>query len=307
MLDAHFHPNYLPRERLGPLLLEARGRGVLGGLWAGVGLDDTREGLEWRHNTALCAANQLHFARRGEFTPAHLSTDSSTLFLSHGLHPWYLHRHWIREDGTLNDARMLHDMERFTRLLEENEDWIWAIGETGFDLAPGLLRSPEAARLGKDRLRELQARTFDFSLEMAERFGLPVIVHSRDHWRGTMERLERHAAGFGGRVMVHCYGGSAEELPALARLGAFASFGGVATWKKSVRTARAATLCPDEMFLLETDAPDLPPEYPDGRRPGQNSPAELAYICERIAQLRGCSTESLARLSDTNLFRFLGL
>jgi len=114
-------------------------------------------------------------------------------------------------------------------------------------------------------------------------------------------------------MLIHSYNGAAEMVPPLAKLGARFSFAGniLVPDRKQARKGFAAV--PDDLLLLETDAPALTPpepyrphtiEAPDGAL--WNEPANLPAIADGVAQLRDVSAQSLVTQVWENASRLFG-
>ncbi len=306
MFDCHFHVNYFPKVEINSILEKAKAAGVFGGLVAGVWNEDTLQNLEWRVDPSL---RSLRYFSRADVEAQWLDfpkkQDPFGVFLAHGLHPFYIHQHWLEENGVLLNDKINKEKLIFEDILSKNTDLIWAIGETGFDVSQEVIHHPHCKGLSKKEILSLQTECFRFCVFHAKEQNLPMILHSRGAWRHTMKELEFAFKEGVKAAMIHCYGGPVNDLPKLAEMGVFVSFGGVATWPKAKKVVEAARVCPANIFMLETDSPDLPPQHADGTRPLKNHPHELAYISQTIADLRGVSRSEIQALSDLNLKKFL--
>ncbi|KPF68982.1 DNAase [beta proteobacterium AAP99] len=162
-----------------------------------------------------------------------------------------------------------------------------AIGEIGLDFfAPGL----DA---------EKQTAFYMAQLKLARRFDLPVILHVRRSQDQLLKGLRRHAVSGG---IAHAFNGSEDQMRHFLDRGFRLGFGGAATYPGSQRIRRLAVVAPLDALVLETDSPDIPPQWLDdgaGQR-GRNTPAQLPRICAELAQLRGMSAEVLARACASN-------
>ena len=158
-----------------------------------------------------------------------------------------------------------------------------AIGEIGIDLfEPGL--DPER-----------QQWFYREQLKVARDFGLPVIVHIRR----SADLLLKHLRAIdvpGG--IIHAFNASEQQAQQFIARGFRLGFGGAMTYRGSERIRRHAQATPDDGWVLETDAPYIPPQWlrHDGV-PGRNEPAHLPRIAQDLAELRGTS---LAVLSERN-------
>jgi len=187
-----------------------------------------------------------------------------------GLHPAFEHP----PDG----------LERLERALGTGR--FVAIGETGVDK-----RFPDA-----------HGETLCASqLDLAIAFRLPVILHVI---RGHEEVLALVRARPGLRGVVHAFTGSWDLARRYLEQGFKLGFGGIATWPSARKLREAVVRCPSDGFVLETDAPDLSPEWHRGQR---NEPGQLEAIAGAIAELRGESAEAVLAASDANSYRLFGI
>lgn len=168
-----------------------------------------------------------------------------------------------------------------------------AVGEIGLDFfVPGL----DAAR---------QERIFRDQLRLAQRFGLPVILHTRRSADKVLKGL-RDIPVAGG--IAHAFNGSRQQADAFIGLGFRLGFGGAVTYDRALQLRRLAAELPLQALVLETDAPDIPPHWlyvtaaqrAAGVPAARNTPGELPRIAEAIAGLRGMSVEELALASRAN-------
>ena len=160
-----------------------------------------------------------------------------------------------------------------------------AVGEIGIDgFVPGL----DIAR---------QQWFFREQLKVARDLDLPVIVHVRRSADLLLKHLRQIRVPGG---IVHAFNGSREQADALLGLGLKLGFGGAMTYAGSLRIRRLAATLPDDGWVIETDAPDIPPQWLRDRVTGQaarNEPGELPRIADEMAALRGWP---LARVIEQN-------
>jgi TatD DNase family protein len=164
-----------------------------------------------------------------------------------------------------------------------------AIGECGMDFH--WMEAPE----------EAQRRLFDAQLELAERLGLAVVVHSREAHAATLSVLKARSGSV--KAVIHCYGYGLEEAKDYLEAGAFISFSGNLSYKGSKGIREAAAYVPEDRLLCETDAPYLNPEPLRGKPSG---PLDVARTFSLLAQLRSASEESLARRIARNAASLFG-
>ena len=169
--------------------------------------------------------------------------------------------------------------------LAEDEKCI-AVGEIGLDY-----HYPEPPK-------EVQREAFVKQILLAERAGLPLVVHSRDCAADMLALLTEMHAHLGRGFLMHCYSHGAQMLPAFAALGAYFSFGGVACFRNAKNVWESVRACPAERILSETDSPYLSPF-----RGEKNTPANIPVIVKQLAQLRGEREEELQEIIMENAKR----
>jgi TatD DNase family protein len=164
-----------------------------------------------------------------------------------------------------------------------------AIGETGLDYY----------RDGAPRAD--QRRAFEAQIEVARRAGKPLVIHMRDSQDDTFEILR--GADDGVTVILHCFSAPAARVPEAARRGWYCSFAGNLTYPGAGELREAARLVPDELVLVETDAPFLAPQPYRGK---PNQPANVVATAEALAELRGLDYAELEALVERNAARAFG-
>ncbi len=194
---------------------------------------------------------------------------------SFGIHPWFIQG---LRDGWLGRLR-----EQLTRRPA-------GIGEIGLD-----------ARMGDD-LDDERETVFRAQLELSVELELPASLHCRDAWPRMLELLlamPPHPTG----LLLHAYSGPADALPALAEKNLFISFGGTLTRPNAKKALKSAKTVQKGRFLLESDAPDLPPtllETEKAHLRDENGKilSEPAYIPQIAAKLAGIRELSLADVAE---------
>jgi TatD DNase family protein len=151
-----------------------------------------------------------------------------------------------------------------------------------------------------DTPKEAQLPVFLRQLELAREARMPIVIHTRDAWRDTLDILREHWAPAGLDCVMHCFTGGADEARECLDLGFCLSFGGVATYPKSKEVREAARVVPSDRLLLETDCPYLAPVPHRGQR---NEPAYLVHSAQVIAEARGVSLDQLALETTANFER----
>jgi len=173
------------------------------------------------------------------------------------------------------------------------EPGVVAIGETGLD------------RHWDYTPFDQQQDFFDRHMRLAERLGLPFIVHMRDCEDEIMSSLREARQRGELKGVMHSFTGDAEMAAECVELGMHISFAGMLTYKKSQALRACAATIPDDRLLIETDSPYLSPEPMRSKRPCE--PAFVRHTAECLAKVRGVSPEELAALTTANARAFFGL
>jgi TatD DNase family protein len=198
------------------------------------------------------------------------------------------------EEVYVSVGRHPHESERFDEEgLAEIEELaahpkVRAIGEAGLDYHRDY--SP----------REDQRRAFVAQIELARKLRRPLVVHTRDATDDTFALLARH--GDGVPVVMHCFS-LTERLDECIERGYHCSFAGNVTYPKASDLQRAAARVPDELLLVETDAPFLSPQE---RRGKPNEPAYVRATGAFLAELRGQRYEELEAVLESNARSLFG-
>lgn len=174
------------------------------------------------------------------------------------------------------------DMEWIKR--ESRREKIVAIGEIGLDY---YWDEPE---------REIQKRWFVRQLALAKETGLPVIIHSRDAARDTLDIMKAEHGGTTGGV-IHCFSYGVEIAREYLNMGYFIGIGGVLTFKNAKKLKEVAEYVPMDRIVLETDCPYLAPVPHRGKR---NSSLNLPYVVEAMAEIKKMEPEEVIRVTSEN-------
>ena len=199
----------------------------------------------------------------------------SRAFMGMGLHPTSVGENWKEE--------LRFAMEE----LDSNPDRYVAVGEIGLDYH----YSPET--------RDAQCELFARQLDLANMFGLPVVIHTRDADDDTLGILREIPS----KGIIHCFTGSPSFCRALLDLGFYISISGIVTFRAAENVRESARIVPDGRLLIETDSPFLAPVPMRGN---PNEPAFLVHTARFLADLRGMPLEDLAALTTRNALSILG-
>lgn len=197
--------------------------------------------------------------------------------LEHGLDAW--HREYSLEEA----VGLVADLAR--------EVGVVAIGETGLDY----FRTADAGK-------EAQKEAFRMHIALAKELDLPLQIHDREAHEDCVKVLL--AEGAPERTIFHCFSGDEHLARICVENGWYGSFGGTLTYKANVDLRKAFCTFPDELVLLETDAPYLTPMPWRGH---PNAPYAAAYTARFGAELRGLTEEQWCERLDFNTHAVYGI
>jgi TatD DNase family protein len=192
---------------------------------------------------------------------------------AYGIHPMYT------PQATDADLDVLRDWLQRERPV--------AVGEIGLDhFVEGL-----------DPARQLHL--FVEQLKLAREFDLPVLLHVRRAIDPILRELRR--VGVRGGI-AHAFNGSRQQAEIFISLGFKLGFGGAMTWPRATRLRALAATLPIESMVLETDAPDIPPDFVGH---GRNEPAFLPRIAQILSELRAQPVDEIAKNTSQNATNIL--
>lgn len=233
--------------------------------------DDDRENIL----TSLSAHGISHVVNVGasiDSTKASVALAEKYPFLyaAAGVHP--------NETGDLTDADI-----RWLKEISAHEKVV-AIGEIGLDY------------YWDDPDREIQKHWFSAQMALAKETGLPVVIHSRDAAKDTLDmiRAEHHGATGG---VIHCFSYGVEMAREYLDMGYYLGIGGVLTFKNAKKLKEVVEYAPLDRLVLETDCPYLAPAPYRGKR---NSSLNLPYVAKAMAEMKGISQEEVIRATSAN-------
>lgn len=189
-----------------------------------------------------------------------------------GIHPMYTPR--ARDE----------DLDRMRMEIEASLDdpRFVAIGEIGLDyFVPGL---------DEDR----QQFFYQGQLKLAREFDLPVLCHVRKSQDRVLAGLRRFGVR---RGIAHAFNGSFQQAEAYLAHGLHLGFGGNVTFTRALQIRRLAAQLPLEAIVVETDAPDIAPEWAYKSR---NTPDQVPRIGDVLAELRGIDAGAVSLCTSAN-------
>ncbi len=169
-------------------------------------------------------------------------------------------------------------LDELEELIKNNK--IYAIGEIGLDYY-----------WNKDNKKE-QIELFEKQIKLADKYDLPIIVHTRDSIQDTLDIIKKYNV----RGVIHCFSGSYEMAKEFIKRGFKLGIGGVLTFKNS-KLYEVVEKIDIDNILLETDSPYLSPEPFRGK---QNNPSNVYYVAKKISEIKNIDLEIIVEKTCKN-------
>jgi TatD DNase family protein len=198
-----------------------------------------------------------------------------------GIHPWFL------------SGLQQENLDNLAQIVSKNKANIVAIGETGLD---GVIARQQ------DNMTQ-QKLFFEFQLNLAQQYKLPVIVHHRRTHNETITILKKINVERGG--IIHAFSGSYQQACQYIDLGFKLGIGGTITYPRAEKTIKAIKRLPLSSLVLETDSPSMPLYGFQGE---SNSPLRIINVFKKLIELREESDEEIAAKIEQNIldiFQFI--
>ena len=205
-----------------------------------------------------------------------LTKKYKNLYSSVGIHP--------------HEANLWTDVSYDTIKKYTKEEKVIAIGETGLDFYYNY--SP----------KDIQIKVFREQIKIANEVSLPLIIHTRDAFKETIEILKEEKIKHGG--VFHCYTGDLETAKEALKLGLYISWSGILTFKKAADLKETAKNIPLENTLIETDCPFLTPIPHRGER---NEPKYVKHVAEELAKIHNVNIEEIGETTSENTKKLFGI
>ena len=141
--------------------------------------------------------------------------------------------------------------------------------------------------------KEKQIELFEYQLQLAEKYNMPVVIHSREATQDTIDILKKYNV----KGTIHSFSGSLEVAKIYIKMGYMLGINGVITFKNS-NLKDIIKEVPLENIILETDSPYLTPHPYRGQR---NEPKYINIIAEFISNLKNITLEELSDITNNNI------
>lgn len=227
----------------------------------------------------------------GSIRGIELSKKYDFIYTTVGISPNDLNNNYKKEinyiddilEKYFNDKKSLSNIEKIDSL--DKIPKIVAVGEIGLDY-----------HYNEDK--DMQKDAFNLQIDLANKYNLPIVIHTREAVMDTLEILKNNNVKNVGTF--HCCPFNRELVKEALKLGFYISFGGTCTFKNAKNAEEIVKMVPDDKFLIETDSPYLAPEPVRGTR---NDSRNLKYIVKKIAEFKQESEEAIAKESYENATR----
>ena len=180
------------------------------------------------------------------------------------------------------------DLDNLENLIKSCNRKIVGIGEIGLDY-----------HYGREDM-ELQKELFRRQMILADKYKLPVVIHSRDATEDTITILKEFPDVIG---CIHCFSGSVETAEIYTKMGYKIGIGGVLTFKNS-NLYKVVESVGIENILLETDSPYLTPVPYRGKI---NSSKYIPFIADKVAEVLDISVEKVSKITFFNTMKLFDL
>ena len=186
------------------------------------------------------------------------------------------------------EEELWKQLAEIEKIVEKNKEKICAIGEIGLDY------------YWNTDNKELQKKAFIEQIKIANKYNLPIVIHTREAVMDTLQILKENKVTKTG--VFHCCPQNRELIKEGLKLGFYISFAGPITFKNSKNAEEMINLVPNDRILIETDSPYLAPEPVRGTR---NTPANVKYIAQKIADVKGLTLEEVEKITFENTKKIL--
>ena len=203
---------------------------------------------------------------------------NKSVYGTYGIHP-----HESKNHININSKYILSNLQKNKKII--------GVGETGLDF------------FYNHSEKKIQIDLFHEHINAAQESNLPIIVHTRNAEKDTLDILKRAVLAKNLKILIHCFTGTKEFAFKLLDIGAFISASGIITFKKSSLLAETFKEIPNNRILVETDSPYLSPEPLRGK---SNEPSHLIHTVKFLAKIKHLDVNELSNMTTANFFKLFG-
>ena len=198
----------------------------------------------------------------------------SYMYFSLGIHPMEVNKEF--------SLKLIEEMIK-NEIKNKNSKLV-AIGETGLDYH---FNYPI----------ELQKKYFIEQIRLANKYELPIIIHSRESQEDVEKILRENPVKKAG--IMHCYSGTPQKSKKFVEMGFYLGVGGPVTRYKDIQ--ETVRITPIDKIVIETDSPVLPPK--PFEKHSRNNSLYLKYIVKKIAEIKKIPEEEVINITTQNAYK----
>lgn len=186
----------------------------------------------------------------------------------------------IHPNSTINSKK--EDLFELEKLIKSSNKII-GIGETGLDYY-------------RDFDKSLQFFYFEEQIKIAQKFNLPIIVHTREAEADTYSIIKKYSNNIL-KFIIHCFSGSVDFAKSCSEIGCYISFSGNITFKNANNIREACREIDINKILIETDSPYLTPHPYRGKK---NHPSNVRYVCNEVSKIKNIDFDTVSKITTKN-------
>lgn len=236
--------------------------------------EDREEILKLIYNSGVTKLVSAGYSLESSKKGIEIATKYEYIYTTCGISP---------NDIPNTEEELNKELEELEKLLKTSNK-IVAIGEIGLDY------------YWNTENKELQKQAFIKQIQLANKYNLPIVIHTREAVMDTLEILKKiQPAKIPG--MFHCCPLNVELVKEALKLNFYISFCGPVTFKNSKNAKQIVEMVPTNKMLIETDSPYLSPEPNRGKR---NDSRNVKYVAEKVAEFKEMNVEEIAKCTYEN-------
>lgn len=185
------------------------------------------------------------------------------------------------------------------------------LSQNDFDFIESLLCNEKIVAIGEIGLdyhydepeKEIQKKWFIHQINMARRNSLPIIIHSRDAAKDTLDIMQSEKCDSIGGV-IHCFSYSVEIAKKYLDMNYYIGVGGVVTFSNAQKLIDVVRYTPIDRIVTETDSPYLAPSPNRGKR---NTSLNIPFIIRKISEIKGLPIEDTENILYENALKLYNI
>ena len=250
--------------------------------------EDRDEVIRKVHESGVTRFISAGYSLEGSRDGLELAKQYDYIYTTAGISPNDLNENFMNDISEID--RMLEKEQEFieaNRMIGNKLRRIVAVGEIGLDYH-------------YDTDKDWQKKAFKMQIDLANKYQLPIVIHTRDAVMDTLQILKDNPVDKKG--VFHCCPFNRELVKEALKMGFYISIAGPVTFKNSKNAEEIVNMIPLDRILIETDSPYLAPEPVRGTR---NTPANVKFVAQKIAEAKGLSLEEVEKITFENTKRIL--